>query len=578
MNQQEFLAGSPRCDSLQKLYTYLNEVSIGVLYNDGTANDRDTWRSPRWNHAWQEMYNPYWFQIEHYSRSKALQYPLLATIQDPVHYWFARCEHATGTPIAWLWPKLRERVRRHEGGQAYAVRTHALLALPGWDGLDDKHCFHLSQTDPECLAYFQTDDKLRRDISTKISVGRFVKKFWPDLPDHEVAAVVNAHRSEVGKRGVKFSTDPDEIVRIYEYGPRSCMKGKDCVRVYGNSPDLAVAYLGNLESNEVSARAVVWPDEKLYVRVYGDDLLRLLLEQQGYENCDLDGARVRRIEERGSVVMPYLDGPQNAKESSCGQYMILTDDGEYECTNTSGYASGGREQCDCCGDRYDPDDLYTATDGNRVCGDCIGSDDYEGTSCSYVWAITDAGWIHDTQPMPRCDCWWSSYHERWVSEDLSYSDFDLVELECGDIVSEDEAVETVEGRWYRAEECIEIDTYTWQHRDDLSIQEWTVHGNNLMHKSEFSMGVKGEPLIDAWSKLLLAAGDDAIEIDVLCSNTAYYFSDELVEALWDDFGDDVLERLAELKDEELPLGYAPSAPAVGSAIAGQLDERVALDA
>jgi hypothetical protein len=179
--------------------------------------------------------------------------------------------------------------------------------------------------------------------------------------------------------------------------------------------------------------------------------------------------------------------------------------------------------------------------------------------------------------MRRCDCWWSNYHGRWVSDDLSYSDFDLVELECGDVVSEDEAVQTVEGRWYRVEECIEIDTDTWQHRDDLSIQEWTVHGNNLMHKSEFSMGVKGEPLLDAWAKLLLAAGEDAIEIDVLCSNTAY-FSDELVEALWDDFGDDVLERLAELKDEELPLGYAPTAPAVGSAIAGQLDERVALAA
>lgn len=91
------------------------------------------------------------------------------------------------------------------------------------------------------------------------------------------------------------------------------------------------------------------------------------------------------------------------------------------------------------------------------------------------------------------------------------------------------------------------------------------------------MGVKGEPLIDAWAKLLLAAGEDAIGIDVLCSNTSY-FSDELVEALWDDFGADVLERLAELKDEELPLGYAPTAPAVGSAIAGQLDERVTLAA
>lgn len=578
MNQQEFLAGSPRCDSIQKLYTYLNEVSLGVLYSDGTANDRDTWRSSRWNPVGREMYNPYWFQIEHYyRRSMALQYPLLATIQDPVHYWFARCEHATGTPIAWLWPKLRERVRRHDGGQAYAVRTHALLALPGWDELDDMHCFHLSQTDPECLAYFQTDDKLRRDIATKISVGRFVKKFWPDLPDHEVAAVVNAHRSEVGKRAVKFTTDPDEIVRIYEYGPRSCMKGMNAVRVYGDSPDLAVAYLGSVEDRSVSARAVVWPERKTYVRIYGDDLLRIQLERAGYSYGYLDGARVRYIKEHGRVVMPYLDGPQGADESSCGQYLVLCEDGEYECANTSGYASGGREACSHCGDRCDPDDLYTATDGERVCSDCIGGAGSENTGRAYVWALADARWIHDTEPAPRCDCWWSSYHERWVLDELELSDFGLVELECGDIVSEDEAVETVEGRWYRVEECVEIGDAAWQRSDDLDIAEWTVHRNNLMHKSEFSMGVKGEPLLDAWAKLLLAAGEDAIEIDTL-TDSVECFSDELVDVLWDSFGDDVLERVAEMRDEELPLGYAPSAPNVGSATAGQLDERVALAA
>ena len=573
MNQQEFLAGSPRCDSIKKLYDYVT-WSGAVLYSDCVYSDRDWVLSNRYGRDGNVVYRPRSIRLDHHMGS-ALEYPLLATAHDAMHLWFAREQHRTGTPIAWLWPKLRERTRRVEGASTYEVRTWALLSLPGWGELDKKHWFHLSQTDPEALAYFQTDDKLRRDISTKISVGRFVKKFWPHLLDHEVRDIVNVYRNEVGKRNVKFSTDPSEIVRIYEYGPRSCMRGMDCVRIYGDSPDLAVAYLGDLEAREISARAVVWPTQKRYVRIYGDDLLRVSLERMGYRSGDLEGARVRLIEEHGRIVMPYLDGPQSADED--GDWLILTEDGDIGCSNTNGYASGGRERCSCCGGRVGDGEIYTADDGERVCTDCIGSHDFGHTSCSYVWATVDARWHHDTEVCRRDNCWWSEYHDMWVSDDLSYSDFGLVELECGDIVPEDEAVETVEGRWYRAEECIEIDTDTWQHRDHLSIQEWTVFNRALMHKSEFSMGVKGEPLIDAWSKLLLAAGEDAIEIDVLCSNTAY-FSDELVEALWDDFGDDVLERLAELKDEELPLGYAPTAPAVGSAIAGQLDERVALAA
>ena len=553
MNQQEFLAGSPRCDSIKKLYDYVT-WSGSILYSDRVHSDRDWVLSNRYGREGNVVYRPRSIRLDHHMGSE-LEYPLLATAQDAVHFWFAREQHRTGTPIAWLWPKLREHTRRVEGASTYEVRTWALLSLTGWGELDKKHWFHLSQTDPEALAYFQTDDKLRRDISTKISVGRFVKKFWPHLLDHDVRDIVNAHRNEVGKRNVKFSTDPSEIVRIYEHGPRSCMRGMDCVRIYGDSPDLAVAYLGDLEAREISARAVVWPAEKRYVRIYGDDLLRVSLERMGYRNGDLEGARVRRIEEHGRIVMPYLDGPQYVDEGV--DWLILTEDGDIDCSNTSGYASGGRERCSCCGSRVGDDEIYTADDGERVCTDCIGSRRYGHTTCSYVWATVDANWHHDTEVCRRDNCWWSEYHDMWVSEDLSYSDFGLVELEDGSVVEEDDAVETIDGHWRLANDCIEIHADAYQPRDDLDIDEWYVHEGELKHATEFGSKAQGESLLDAWAKLLLAANKLTDEEAVL-SNNVSYFSDELVREMWEGYGDDVLARLEELKTEELPLDYQPA--------------------
>lgn len=553
MNQQEFLAGSPRCDSIKKLYDYVTWSSAS-LYADEVRSAREYALTARYDRRGDRAYMPRLFCLAHHCGS-ALEYPLLATAHDAVHLWFAREQHRTGIPIAWLWPKLRERARRVEGASTYEVRTWQLLSLPGWAELDQKHCFHLSQTDPEALAYFRTDDKLRRDIATKISVGRFIKKFWPHLLDHEVRDIVSAHRNEVGNRIVKFSTDPSEIVSIYEHGPRSCMRGMDCVRIYGDSPDLAVAYLGNLESRQISARAVVWPAKQIYVRTYGDDLLRMLLERMGYTHGDLEGARVRRIEEHGRIVMPYLDGPQNADED--GDWLILTEAGDLECCNTSGYASGGRERCSCCGDRVGDDEIYTADDGERVCTDCIGSHNYGNTRCSYVWATVDARWHHDTEVCRRDNCWWSEYHDMWVSDDLSYSDFGLVELEDGSVVEEDGAVETIDGHWRLADDCIEIHAYAYQPRDDLDIDEWYVHEGELKHATEFGTTTQGECLLDAWAKLLLAASKLTDE-EALFSNNVSYFSDELVRELWDDFGDDVLARLEELKTEEVPLDYQPA--------------------
>jgi hypothetical protein len=146
-------------------------------------------------------------------------------------------------------------------------------------------------------------------------------------------------------------------------------------RVYAG-PDLAVAYIGSL--NDVSARAVVWPDKKLYTTIYGDThRMETALGALGYaEGSDSDflGARLQRIEEDGKFVMPYLDMGDFVDD--CGDYLTITNHGDIGCRETDGYAEGGeRGYCEWSDARCDADDLsYIESVGMAVCDDALSRD------------------------------------------------------------------------------------------------------------------------------------------------------------------------------------------------------------
>src|SRR5690606_7560176 len=138
---------------------------------------------------------------------------------------------------------------------------------------------------------------------------------------------------------------PDDIENVYLKGPNSCMSHdlsefsspEHPTRVYGDS-DLQVAYIVNSSGN-ISARVLVWPEKKLYGRIYGDeDRMSDMLEEAGYERGDLDGARIRRIPIRDrQYVMPYLD--------EAGQTFgeIRKDNGDID---TDFFEIGGRNAAD----------------------------------------------------------------------------------------------------------------------------------------------------------------------------------------------------------------------------------------
>lgn len=561
MNQQQFLAGNPRIDNVKKLYDYLSTSGVfACYYSDGTSTDRDYASSIRYfQHGprrHEVAFNPQGFTLAPpafpFRSTRAA--PLLASVYDRVIYWFAQWEHKTGRSLFWIWPMLREKERRTSAHKVYSLDGSPLAhALPDWNKLDQQHWFHQSQTDPECVAYFASEAKLRADVSTRISVGRFIKKFWPDTDDNRVRRLVNEYREWLGCRTVLFTTDPDTIVDVYANGPRSCMRGMDCVEVYGNSPDLALAYLGTPE--DASARAIVWPDRKVYVRIYGDDLLGMELERLGYSHGDLEGARVRRIEHYGRIVMPYLDGPQCVDYSSDNRYMVIRESGDFDAANTNGYCSPVT-RCFFCGESSSEDELYTANDGEDVCSACIGTNDYEATSRQYVWARVSERYSDEHDVRRRSDCWWSTYHESWISDDLSLSDFELVELEDGRVVDECDAVEDIDGCWQLADECVEVECYKYVLTSDLHDGQFRVEPDGTV-----VFDGDGLPLLESWAKLVVATGEDS-DAETVAREHLDFYSDEVRDFLCDEYAGDV-ERLAdELAVEELPLTYQPECVAL----------------
>jgi len=246
------------------------------------------------------------------------------------------------------------------------------------------HYAHVSRKVPGNIAFTESDEKGARDIQTSMKIGRYLARFY-DLSDNDVKLYANEFIAQFGAINLNFATTADEFERVYVNGPRSCMAHEadyfrsSChpVRVYA-AGDIQLAYLTASSEDEtaISGRVLVWPERKIYSRIYGDEQkLAKLLEAQGYHRGDLSGARLRRIECRGAFVMPYVDGPQQARDE--GDYLVLDEDGELNCDNTNGLSSENGEECYCCGGRFDRDDLYSVNgcDG-LLCESCESENTY----------------------------------------------------------------------------------------------------------------------------------------------------------------------------------------------------------
>lgn len=218
----------------------------------------------------------------------------------------------------------------------------------------EHHYAHVSMKHPGKIAFTETPEKGAQDIQATMNPGRYLKQFY-DLDEDTIRTMANEFLAKYGDVQLKFGHTADEFEHIYTNGPNSCMShaaseyasDEHPVRVYA-AGDLAVAYLVSGDEEHITARAICWPEEKTYGRIYGDaDKLDRLLEAAGFtqdENC-AKGARMLKVEQDGAYVVPYVDYIYRAHVK--GKFLIIDPHGDISCEGTNGL-SATRHVCDHC--------------------------------------------------------------------------------------------------------------------------------------------------------------------------------------------------------------------------------------
>ncbi len=266
------------------------------------------------------------------------------------------------------------------------------------------HFAHRSKDKAAFVAFTESPEKGARDIQTRLRPGVYLKRYFGEiLSDAEVTHFARLHAMLSGEHNseLKFATKADEIEYIYTNGPASCMSlaarefssNVHPVRVYGDS-DLQLAYLegdSGYHDAPIMARALVWPDRKIYGRVYptperyydsqkdcaraAQSELISALESAGYQSGRFRGAKIQKIydEHNGAHVMPYLDGDQSVDDT--GNYFTIAFNGEYDATNTNGLLDSGFV-CDHCEERASRgyENSVNVRRGEQIwCDSCVNS-------------------------------------------------------------------------------------------------------------------------------------------------------------------------------------------------------------
>jgi hypothetical protein len=262
------------------------------------------------------------------------------------------------------------------------------------------HVLHLSRIHPGKVAYTPSPEYGRQDRQVVTTIGKYLTKYYSDVYSaEEIRNFANELRAATTISDVLFAETADEIESVYmRSAVASCMSKPlesfrghmHPVRIYGGS-DLAVAYLED-SKQRVTARTVVWPDKKIWVRLYGDDVLRIKLEDAGYEQKSLDGARLPLIrnESGDGYIAPYIDGAAQDFDVE-GDYLVIVHGGDLQCSPDGiTYPQDSDEDsrcCDGCGYNTNEEDLtYSEFHDQHFCGDCT-SDRW-----TYAYHHNRCGW------------------------------------------------------------------------------------------------------------------------------------------------------------------------------------------
>ena len=205
------------------------------------------------------------------------------------------------------------------------------------------HYAHISTGNANLIAYTPDDVFGVEDRQLRVKPGKYLTQFYGDVYTPE-EIVVWSDRVKAMSLDMHIATTPEECESVYTslHGPDSCMSGKGDwaagkhpATVYGGF-DTAVAYIGHIggphSNHNITARAVIRTDRKLFYRAYGvaSGVLVAMLLAAGYTQTTdaLQGARVRAVSlDAYYWLMPYIDGVGTGTLNPDGQYFTLGTDG-----------------------------------------------------------------------------------------------------------------------------------------------------------------------------------------------------------------------------------------------------------
>ncbi len=345
---------------------------------------------------------------------------------------------------------------------------------------------HQSETDPTRLAYTRDERSGVADRQVITTIGKYLHAHFSRLPDHAIRDLVATQTTSTFKI---VHTTAEMLYHLHK-GPRSCM-------VWGSydpddlsshpyhtyDPALGWHMAVRIQDGQTLGRALCNTDvdgNLYWVRSYKrnpddphgyshtDEQLSAWLKSQGYIKYDgyPEGTKLKFIRDRGNdcgFIAPYIDGcNQNVRvsmDSDVSGYLIVDDEGEWECDNTDGNASDrGGEECEDCGDRCRSGDTYWVGryEDHIVCYSCQENNyryGYGANGRQYYIHEDNAEWVEG----------WDEY------VDTDYlDDNNIVRLRNGELCDLDDAVE-VDDDWYHCDDeriCHDAYNDCYAMRDD----------------------------------------------------------------------------------------------------------------
>jgi len=318
---------------------------------------------------------------------------------------------------------------------------------------------HVADTDATKIAYTESEAKGIADRQTLTTLGKFIKRHAPEMPDHVLRDIV-----ALSITSVELVFDLAGMIEAVQNGPKSCMQNsrwsEDDHPYRAYDPQYGWHMAVRREGGDIVGRCLCLTHggEKMFVRSYrstnegysqSDEGMNAWLAEQGYTHEDgwAEGARLAKIEVCGEYVLPYIDGDAT-RCSVHRNHIQIDDDGDYEGTRTDGYADQpDRCTCDDCGSSFDSDNegLYVGRhEDSHVCGGCaegythvVGRNgneyhvhDDDAVECNGRWYdcnfLHDNGIVYSEYANDYCEqseCVQIDRHDDWIPQDQLDEEF-----------------------------------------------------------------------------------------------------------------------------------------------------------